>query len=36
MSTMETAFHGRSQSICEQRPQTDKKIDVAGRLKAMW
>ena len=36
MSTMETAFHGRSQSLCEQRPKTNKKLNVAGRLKSMW
>ena len=36
MSTMESAFHGRTQSWCEQRPKTNKKIDVAGQLKSMW
>jgi len=36
MSTLETAFHGRSQSFTEQRPKSNKKIDVARRLKSMW
>ena len=36
MSTMETAFHGRSQASSEQRPKSNKTIDVAGHLKSMW
>ena len=36
MTTMDSVFHGRSVALCEQRPRTDKKLDVAAQLKSMW
>ena len=36
MLTMEKAFHGRPAANSGFAPQSNKKIDVAGRLKEMW
>ncbi len=36
MATMEPAFHGRPEGSGRLMPRTNKKLDVAGRLKEMW
>jgi DNA helicase-2/ATP-dependent DNA helicase PcrA len=36
MGTMEAAFHGRREAGNRLAPRTNKKLDVAGRLKEMW
>jgi len=36
MATMEKAFHGRPEADTRFVPRSNKKLDVAGRLKEMW
>lgn len=36
MATMEPSFHGRPEVANRFAPRSDKKLDVAGRLKEMW
>ncbi len=36
MATMRPSFHGRPESANRFVPRSDKKLDVAGRLKEMW
>jgi DNA helicase-2/ATP-dependent DNA helicase PcrA len=36
MATMEMSFHGRPEAFNRLAPRTNRKVDVAGRLKEMW